>query len=610
MEDVALRERLEGIAEALSLFAGFTWLWGPELYQRNRVLFRPFILARFGTAYTENPREFDWHPVEWKGAIGTALDAWLREVESDRDVPLFRKLFLWKFAGVHGRKRGATFRAELLKRYRLATTEEGRQEVLRRFDFEFELDESTALEIYQSDPLSGPYLLRHLDWHWIWDSESCGESWSQVSALARSRGDNGFAWELYRAQVRIADWQRDALEDCRTLADPAALDARLEQRHPKAGSRNLGEPFLKLLEARGVDVIPYVARHLRQVYGGYFSRGVAGKLVTLARQRGWRELWAAAARTTLAEKGFNAEVRGVLEDGKVTVDEQRANLVLLAGVSREWNFRGLGIAQVHGLSETVALLLFQRYPELLRGPYRTHLQKAGWMESYAKLVAVLIDAGETELVDFIASRFIGHVPGRGTKDTGSAEVDRLTAHYESLLADPALFARRAAAVLGHVPAHAIFQYPKLIRENRLARLLFERTPALYLADPRSVADLIEGSEIHVMALGYRILGLNDARSITLAQTHADLLIGTLFRPLHRSTRRLAFEALANAASTPELAGRILSRAREAFALPDDHYPKDALATLVATILDRWPGLRSPREQPTVYRKPSNRREAA
>ena len=173
-------------------------------------------------------------------------------------------------------------------------------------------------------------------------------------ALCRRRGGDAFEWSLYRAKVRIVDWQRDALEDCRTIPDPAALDARLEQRHPKAGYRNLGEPFLKLLEARGADVIPYVARHLRQVYGGYFRAGAAGKLVTLARQRGWRGLWAAAARISLPDKGFNAEVRGVLEDGKISVDEQRENLALLAGVSREWNFSGLGIAQVPGPPETMA----------------------------------------------------------------------------------------------------------------------------------------------------------------------------------------------------------------------------------------------------------------
>ena len=132
---------------------------------------------------------------------------------------------------------------------------------------------------------------------------------------------------------------------------------------------------------------------------------------------GARGLWAAAARISLPDKGFNAEVRGVLEDGKISVDEQRENLALLAGVSREWNFSGLGIAHVHGLSETVALLLFRRYPELLRGPYRVHLQCAGWKETYDQLVSELIGAGEEDLVDFVASRFVGSlsvVPSKGT----------------------------------------------------------------------------------------------------------------------------------------------------------------------------------------------------
>lgn len=602
--DSELRDQFDVLANQLSLFSGFTWLWGPELYRRNRVLFRPFILSRFGTAYIENPKASYWDPVEWKGEVGKRLDAWLRQVESDGDVSLFRKLFLWKMSAVGWRNRDTTLRSELLKRYRLATTADGRQAVLRRFDFPFPLDEAAALEIYTEDPGCGTYLLRHLDWGWVWAGETANP-WRKVIELARSRGDESLAWSLYRAQIQLKEWQRDTLEDCRAIRDPEALVASLERRHPKAGRGNLGDGFIQLLESRGEDVIPYVSRHLGQVYGGYFANGAAGKLATLARQRGWRDLWAAAARISLPEKGFNAEVRGELEDGKISVDEQRANLALLAGVSREWNFGPIGLARVQGLSQTVALLLLHRHPDLLRGPFRLHLQCAGWKDRYDELVEALIAAKEEDLLDFVASRFVTR-----TRQGPESEVELLASHYEGLLRDPAVFARRAAAVLGHVPAYAIRGYPVLIRSNRLARLLFERTPASYLADPRSVADLVEGSEIHVMALAYRILGLKDPRAVELARYHADLLVGTLLRPLHRITRRLAFDALANAASTPELAARILTRAREAFALPDDHYPKDALAALVAGILDRWPELRSPREQPVIYRKATRQQEAA
>jgi len=118
-----------------------------------------------------------------------------------------------------------------------------------------------------------------------------------------------------------------------------------------------------------------------------------------------------------------------------------------------------------------------------------------------------------------------------------------------------------------------------------------------------VQDLIEGSNIHVMALAYRVLGLDDARARAMAAENLTLLLGTLLRPLHRATRRLAFAALASAAATDEAtAGAILRRAREAFALPDKRYPKDALVALIGAILARWPALRGEREQPTVFRK--------
>ena len=46
--DEQLSTKLEALAETEENFRGFTWLWGPELYRRNRLLFRTFILGRFG----------------------------------------------------------------------------------------------------------------------------------------------------------------------------------------------------------------------------------------------------------------------------------------------------------------------------------------------------------------------------------------------------------------------------------------------------------------------------------------------------------------------------------------------------------------------------------
>jgi hypothetical protein len=179
--------------------------------------------------------------------------------------------------------------------------------------------------------------------------------------------------------------------------------------------------------------------------------------------------------------------------------------------------------------------------------------------------------------------------------------DWLSEHYE-LLRDsaPDTFARRAAAVLGQVPAYSIHSYDRLIQTNRLARLLFERSSASFLDDPKALRDLLEAPEIHVQALALRALGLDDDRARTLAAANLDLLQATLLRPLHRRTRLLAFRALFNAASTADAASRVVARARQALDLPDQRYPREALVGLIGQLLHAWPELRSQREQPVVH----------
>ena len=133
-------------------------------------------------------------------------------------------------------------------------------------------------------------------------------------------------------------------------------------------------------------------------------------------------------------------------------------------------------------------------------------------------------------------------------------------YYEDLKNRERNFPRRACRVLGQIPAYGIYQYNPLIRENRLARLLMARSASFYLSDQGGLQDILEGAEIHVQALAYRVLGLDDDRARKAAADNSLILMGTLFRPLHRTTRLLAFRALSNAAHTPELAEKIHAKA--------------------------------------------------
>lgn len=601
--DDQLRTQLEALAAKEANFSAFTWLWGPVLYRRNRLLFRPFILARFGRIL--RVAKFRWKSIEWKGDVAAALEPWLADADGLDDIELFRRLYDWKLAAlglqlVRDKRRQAIL-PELVRRFKAARTRAAREIVLQKFALWFELDETTALELYRVDSATaGAYILRHLPFSWM---ENKRAFWETLLRAADAKRDEDFRWKLYRAQVPRDRWKSDVVALAARVRDPGELVRQLERHHPVGWGRSENGVFETLLRDRGRDAMPYIVRNLRAVRHGLFTGGEFKKLLVFARERGWWDLWAAIVRVCATKKEFNDEIARLLDEAPAHPDEIARRLAALAGVSRELNFPGIGFAAIHQLDETTALGLLRHYPDLLRGPYLQHLQLSGWGESFARLIDALLEKEEDDILDHVAARLATRASNRwNTKSKETLqEAERLATYYDAIkMRDEALFSRRAASVLSRIPAYSIYRYHPLLRDNRLARLLFARSADAYLADGRSLRDLVEASEIHVMALAYRALALDDLRAPALAAENLPLLLGTLLRPLQRNTRALAFGALANAATTPENAARILAKAREAFDLPDDNYPKEALVGLIARVLDRWPQLRGPQEEPIVY----------
>lgn len=606
MADAALREQLEKLAADEISFSGFTWLFGPELYRRNRILFRPFLISRF-SSYLILPK-WKTEAVRWKGDKAKILEAWLAEVDKNDDADLFRKLYEWKLSEIFDwRKRDARAQqimTDLLARFGTVATPAQRQTVLRKFDLWFSLDEETACRLYERDPrAAGSFILRRLPSGWLGGDKR--KIWSRLLALGDQRKDEDFRWRLYRRQVPLTEWTAECLSLCGSLRDAGELCRALEKRHPEGWGLNLAESFYQIVQKRGRDVFPYVIRHLNQVWRGWLGRGSYGKIADYAREQGWWDLWSALIRACSSGKEFNKQVETLLDNQTPPEEITIERLLALAGASREWNWPGLGITTVHQLEESVALALYNRFPDLLRGAYRLHVQANVWGQNYTKLMTHFISVGDEDMIDHLASRIITRFGRWGNSTKLLEDADRLADYYAALKANEAEFSRRAANVLGRIPAFTIWRYGPLIKENRLARLLFERSAASYLADPSSLADLVEAGEIHVMSLAYRALGLEDNRAKEQAARHLPLLLGTLLRPLQRDTRTLAFGALANAANTKESAQLILGRAKDALNLPDFRYPKERLLGLIASILQRWPELRAEAEQPVVFERGSH-----
>jgi hypothetical protein len=597
-----LRDNLEGLARD-PLLPALTWYWGPKLYARSSPVFRPFILNHFSEWSTTDNR---WKRVQWSHHA-VELEAWLKAARAKRDGALIRRLHRWKYADAEGwgldLKR---WNAALVEAYRAAPTAAARTIALDEFDHWFQLDEPTALRLYQIDRSAAAFILKHLpSMYWNYSKRVM---WDKLGAAARGAGDEATYFALYRRLMPVERWETEVLTLADAVVEQAELNRLLESRHLEGYDVERGNTVLKLLEKRGRDVMPYVRAKLEQTIGGWGKEDQTKRFVDLAERKGWWDLWSASIRAARNAKLFNECIGKLMRDDALDDETRRERLKALAGASREWNWPGLGLAIIHSLDDNLACLVYARYPDLIRGPLRANVTPT-WWRGYPNLVKAAQAANDNDLVDTLASRYATRISwarmwGRNKEaDADDQTAAEIAGYYQAIRdRDPVEFSRRASNVLTRIPAYATFNQDRLLRSNDLARLLFVRSLDQYLAVPQAVQDLVEGSNIHVMMLAYRVLALPDARARTLAADNVEILLGTLLRPLHRKTRLAAFDALANAARANEpVARRVHARAREALKLPNKKYPKAELIGLIGRVLAAQPGLASEAERPVIYR---------
>jgi hypothetical protein len=599
LRDEDLRSKLEALASEQA-FNGLTYLWGPELYRRNRVLFRPFILNHFAQMFQVG---WNWKPVRWKEHAKT-LDAWLEEVDQRDDVELFRRLYPWKhsqneWGGVDDKQ----WCKDLLTRFQAAKERYERNQVLNKFDLRWvALDEKAALTLYQTDPAAArPFILKH---------PPVGDRWGEnrqlaekLCAAAWQQGDEELYFALYRRMVPQKTWEKDVAAVAKEVAEPQRLLEELEKRHPnQSWDVDLNTGFYALAKARGREVVPYLMKHLDSLWTySYYGQNKQNKLLEHARAQGWWDIWSVLVRKADNDQ-YNKEVLTLVEDRKQPEEVIFRRLVMLSGASSEWNWGRFAWQQIQYLKDKTAIALYARFPELMQGPFRKHLSPGWWGgDGLPRLTAAALGKDDHLLIDYLAAQAIlteRHAylakkiekPGRRLRD-----------YYERLRSMPVVFARRVASVLGQIPAYSIGRsYKQLITGSELARLFFVESESALLEEPRSVRDLLEAAEIQVQLLALRVLAQDDERARRLAANNLDLLLATLLRDMHRKSRLVALRALANAATTAENARKILARARQALDLPDKGYPKEHFFSLLAELYQRWPELRGPKEQPVVY----------
>lgn len=583
-DDSEILSQMEAIAND-PLFTSFVHLWGPSLYRRHRVRFRPFLLAHLPY----------WTQRSWDHS----LDSWLLEVDAGNDIELFRRLYGWKHRKRSAKSQRQEWRDELMRRYRAAESSPEREIVTAKMDLSFALEEAEAVELYRVDPVvARKFILKHLPMRWSYGDDQ-RIFWEDLYSHSGKQGDAELAMDLYRRQVPLQRWKEDTLDLCRTVSDPDDLVEQLERHHPRGWGLDLADGFAGMIRARSRDVFPYVMNHMQDVVRGWWlQRSGYADILQYSKDRQWWDLWSSLLRVCAKPDEYDNAVLELVLDHSLPDAEITQRLLMLAGISREWNFASLGLAHVRHLKDTTAVAFYRRFPALLHGPFKMHVAATWYGNGYEHLMQAVLEAADEEMLDFMASRVITRSGATAHKLVDQAE--KLSHYYQDLLKDESLFTRRAVNVLCQIPAYSIWNYNELIRTNRLARLLFERSSSAYLLEDFAARDLLEAPEIHVQLLGFKALGLDDSRARELASANLDLLLAALLRPLHRNTRLPAFRAVLNAATSLENARRINERARQALDLPDKFYPKEELIGMLGKLLWQAPEVRTSEEAPVVY----------
>jgi hypothetical protein len=494
----------------------------------------------------------------------------------------------------HSDETAQRWAAELLARMRSATGPEDRSQVLRELERPYLLDEDSALELYRLHPrLTSVFIARHAPKGRR--AEDARLPWTRLMREALGQGDEALHFALYRAQMPADQWARDTMALARRVASREQLCEELDRRHPQRWRADIGPHLVALAQERGEHLLPYLERHVSEVWSVKRRAGRA-EMAQLARRRGWWELWAALALRCASPAEYDAEVLALVQDRTTPEAQVRQQLLQLAGTPASGDPDS---DRSRALKDGTLLALYERFPHYVRGPFRGRLAPS-LKQPRTALLERAIEQRDDELIDLLASHLAVYQPRSG--DAALVAAARVAAeYYASRPLDDSALAARAARILRRVPPGTIRSMRELDRKNPLARTLLAKLHAAAHASPETLAELLGAQDRHVFSVGLEALARAGIDASLFVDDHLDVLLDALTRTVNRPAARLLLAAL-RGVGTRDTAARVLARIRERLAQPVTGLSREALAAAAGDLLQRFPVLRAEAEQPVVYRR--------
>ena len=566
-------------------FDRFVSSWGRKLYERNRRVFLPLIQRSANS---------------WTLRGGPDLKGWMEQAEANGDRELFRKLLEAWLPEEHGWGKAAEKWEEMLRdAFRAAETRADRRDVIEKYDLWFDITDELATALYRVDPVvTAPWVidrLKQLEWYDI--------VYENTARVALESGDRDFYFELYRRTFTRDMWASDVEEILENVTDPTELCAELDRRHLIGeDTALLPDDYLKLLEARGGDVMPYLLKHIPNTRTWAYVAPAWKKILSVAGDREWWHLWTTVVKSQSNASLFTESVQWLL-DSDLPEWRVASLLAQIAGATYGWE----EWQQPAPLTESTAIDLYERFPEFVRGPFGFHLvmrrtwdpATRGWEESrYLDLAQRAVANDDHVVIDILAAKGVEQSGNLWQREPPTG-LDWYVQYYASLGDDA--FAARAFGVLERLPEFEFLGRELRRGKNDLYGIFFDE-PRRYRSRVADVGDLLESANEDVRRLALQIVQNADHQAaVAAAEENVGHLLAYLLNESTRATRIAAFDVLAMASErSEEIARRVVSRARAAFRLRRKDYPRDRLIELVGKVIHRWPSLRGAPEEPVIY----------
>jgi hypothetical protein len=378
------------------------------------------------------------------------------------------------------------------------------------------------------------------------------------------------------------------------VSDAQALCEELERRHPQRWRPDVGPRLHALALERGQHMLPYLERHAAEVWSPRRRSGYE-EMLELAQRRGWWQLWAMLLAACAPPAQYDREVLALVRDAQTAEAELRQRLLVLAGVWAPLHAGAPPKRAARALKEDTLLALYERFPHLARGPFRTQLEP-GANRPLSRLIDLALERHDAELVDHFAARLAARLERSGAERMMQALV-RVAEHLSGAAQGDAGLGVRAARIVQRLP-RLPRSLPQLLQRNPLARLLFQHAGRECLHDRAVAGALLQAGEPHVRALAVDALTADRPAAHEALRHHLDAVLAALDSPLPAPVKRRAMRALARAPRDPDEAQRTVAWARRALERGAD---AGALA-LVGRLIAQHPSLQGGGEEPVVYRR--------